>query len=128
MRVAVSGATGYLGSHLIIALLEKGNSVLAITRKMNDALGMLLLKYPLSFSVCELISDDLLYDIEKFSPQAVYSTTCCYETDVKFLEKRPRPKSWCKLKEPKALVSLYNVIAKKTQRRNKSFCLRYRLH
>ena len=41
---------------------------------------------------------------------------------------RPRLKSWCKLKEPKALVSLYNVIAKKNTKEKQKQWLRYRLH
>ena len=87
MRVAVSGATGYLGLNLIRALLAQGETVLGVARKKNDSLECLLSEYKDRFCVCELASSDLLYEMQSFCPQVVYSTTCCYESDAGFLEK-----------------------------------------
>lgn len=87
MKIAVSGATGYIGGLLIDRLLKDGNYVLGITRKINDKINSLILKYPQNFSVCELISEDMSLALQNFMPEVVYSTTCCYETDIKFLEK-----------------------------------------
>ena len=65
MKIAVSGATGYIGLHLIHKLLENDNQILAITRKNTEKLS----------SICKKYAD------------CIYSTTCCYETDSKFLER-----------------------------------------
>ena len=51
-----------------------------------------------------------------------------YKASLEYELERPRLKSWCKLKEPKALVSLYNVIAKKNTKEKQKQWLRYRLH
>ena len=87
MKIAVSGATGYIGFHLIHKLLSDGNTVLAITRKLNEKLIALADKYSHTLFLCELISDNAFVAIERFYPDVIYSTTCCYETDMQFLEK-----------------------------------------
>ncbi len=87
MKIAVSGANGYLGYRLIKVLAEKNNQILAITRKSSDRLSEIQKKYGEKISVCELISDDLFVAVESFKPDCVFSTTCCYETDAKFLER-----------------------------------------
>ena len=87
MKIAVSGASGYLGYKLIKVLAEKNNLILAITRKSSDRLSEIQKKYAEKISICELISDDLFVAVESFKPDCVYSTTCCYETDSKFLER-----------------------------------------
>jgi len=87
MKIAVSGATGYIGFHLIHKLLSEGNMVLAITRKINRRLASLADRYIDTLFFCELISDDAFTAIEQFCPEVIYSTTCCYETDMDFLEK-----------------------------------------
>ncbi len=87
MKIAVSGASGYLGTHIISQLLKEKNTVLGITRKTNKELEKISLENPQNFSLCELINDDLFLMMQNFSPDVVFSTTCCYETDVKFLEK-----------------------------------------
>jgi len=87
MKIAVSGATGYIGFHLIRKLLSDGDTVLAITRKLNEKLIALAYLYTDTLFFCELISDDAFIIIEQFCPEVIYSTTCCYETDMDFLEK-----------------------------------------
>lgn len=87
MRIVVSGATGYIGFRLISSLLKLGHDVLGIARKKNDKLIELNEKFKSEFQICELISDELLYTVQNFNPQLFYSTTCCYETDSKYLEK-----------------------------------------
>lgn len=87
MKIAVSGATGYIGFHLIDKLLSVGNTVLAITRNVNEKLVALADRYTHTLLFCELISDDVFVAIEQFCPDVIYSTTCCYETDMQFLEK-----------------------------------------
>src|SRR6266540_4647606 len=37
MRVAVTGATGFIGTHLVRALVERGDDVMAIARESSDA-------------------------------------------------------------------------------------------
>ena len=87
MKIAVSGATGYIGLHLINKLLENDNQILAITRKNTEKLSSFCKKYEGKISVCEIVSDDLFLAVEDFKPDCIYSTTCCYETDSKFLER-----------------------------------------
>ncbi len=87
MKCAVSGATGYIGFRLAKRLLEDGRTVLGIVRKPDDRIKGLMEKYPERFFVCELSADDLFLSMRNFDPDVVFSTTCCYETDVKFLEK-----------------------------------------
>ena len=87
MNIAVSGATGYLGYRIIKALAEKNNKILAITRKTTKELIFLAKKYAGKIFVCELVSDDLFLAVENFKPDCIVSTTCCYETDSKFLER-----------------------------------------
>lgn len=87
MRIVVSGATGYIASLLIARLLQKGEDVLAVTRKANDKLYCLEKDYKNKFQICEIITDDLYSCIYRFKPDVIYSTTCCYETDSKYLEK-----------------------------------------
>lgn len=87
MRVAVSGASGYLGTHLISLFLTQGNDVLGIVRNMNASLLDLQGKYAEHFSICGSVFDDMFHAMRQFSPDVVYSTTCCYETDISFLER-----------------------------------------
>ncbi|MBO7484653.1 MAG: NAD(P)-dependent oxidoreductase [Spirochaetaceae bacterium] len=87
MKIAVSGATGYIGLHLINKLLNNDNQILAITRKNTEKLSSICKKYAGKISVCELVYDDLFLAVESFKPDCIYSTTCCYETDSNFLER-----------------------------------------
>ncbi len=87
MKIAVSGATGYIGLHLINKLFENDNQVLAITRKNTETLSSFCKKYEGKITICELVSDDLFLTVESFNPDCIVSTTCCYETDSKFLER-----------------------------------------
>lgn len=87
MKIAVSGATGYLGSHLINKLLDNDNQILAIARKNTEKLSSFCIKYSGKISVCELVYDDLFLAVENFNPDCIVSTTCCYETDSKYLER-----------------------------------------
>ena len=87
MKIVVSGSTGYLGFNLIKKLADNDNQILAITRKNTEKLSTLCKKYAGKISICELISDDLFLAVESFKPDCIYSTTCCYEADSKFLER-----------------------------------------
>ena len=86
MNVVVSGASGYLGSKLLESFLSCGNRVLAVARNTRGRLRGLAKEYP-ALEFCELDVDDLLFSMSRFSPDVVLSTTCCYETDPKFLSK-----------------------------------------
>ena len=86
MNVVVSGASGYLGLKLIESFLSQGNRVLAVARNTRDRLGTLAKEHG-ALELCELDVDDLLFSMAKFAPDVVVSTTCCYETDPKFLTK-----------------------------------------
>lgn len=118
MRIAISGASGYIGYHLIDKLAQK-NSILAITRKKTEKLSALCSKYADNISVCELLSDDMFLDVAKFNPDYIISTTCCYETDSRFLEKTvdsnytfPSLLLKCAIQNPKiggGLVSFINI-------------------
>lgn len=86
MNIVVSGASGYLGCKLVESFLSHDNRVLAVARNTGGRLRTLAEKYP-SLDICELDVDDLLFSMSSFSPDVVVSTTCCYETDPKFLTK-----------------------------------------
>ncbi len=87
MRVAISGATGYLGRKLIECFCSEGHSVLAITRTQNSQITALGKRFGALLTICELETEELLFTLGNFSPDVVFSTTCCYETDAKFLNK-----------------------------------------
>ncbi|MBP5157470.1 MAG: NAD(P)-dependent oxidoreductase [Treponema sp.] len=86
MNVVVSGASGYLGCKLVESFLSRGNRVLAVARNTRGRLRTLAKDCP-ALELCELDVDDLLFSMSRFSPDVVLSTTCCYETDPKFLTK-----------------------------------------
>lgn len=87
MNVVVSGASGYLGFKLIESFLAEGNRVLAVARNVSGRLDALSQSSGGCLELCELDVDDLLFSMAQFQPDVVVSTTCCYETDPKFLTK-----------------------------------------
>ena len=80
MKVAISGSTGYLGFKLVNAFLRQGVDVLAITRNINDKLIRLSQEFK-TLHICESVKENLSFVLQNFSPNVIYSTTCCYETD-----------------------------------------------
>ena len=86
MNVVISGASGYLGGRLVESFLSHGDRVLAVARNTKGRLSSLA-KENGGLDVCELDVDDLLFSMSRFAPDVVLSTTCCYETDPKFLMK-----------------------------------------
>ncbi len=87
MKIAITGASGYIGFKLLSRFLEDGNKLLAITRSSNPKILSLTKKYSANLEICELDVDDLFFCIHKFTPDAIISTSCCYESDPKFLTK-----------------------------------------
>ncbi len=87
MKIAITGASGYIGFKLLSRFLEDGNKLLAITRSSNKKILSLAKKYSGSLEICELDVDDLFFCIHKFAPDTILSTSCCYESDPKFLNK-----------------------------------------
>ena len=87
MNIVVSGASGYLGFKLIQSFLAQGNRVLAVARNVSGRLETLAKSSGENLELCELDVDDLLFSMAQFQPDVVVSTTCCYETDPKFLTK-----------------------------------------
>lgn len=87
MKIAVSGASGYIGHKLVLKFLEASCPVLAVTRCETESLRELKKRYFNLLFICELKRDDLSKMLQIFNPDVVYSTTCCYETDIDFLDK-----------------------------------------
>ncbi|MCR5621668.1 MAG: NAD(P)-dependent oxidoreductase [Treponema sp.] len=86
MNIVISGASGYLGHRLAGHLCSVGHHVLALTRTKNGRLDALAKKYG-TLEICELETDELFFTLSRFNPDVFFSTTCCYETDTRFLSK-----------------------------------------
>ena len=86
MNIVISGSTGYLGLRLAEHFCSSGHKVLALTRTKNGRLDALAKEYG-SLEICELETDELFFMLSRFSPGVFFSTTCCYETDTRFLNK-----------------------------------------
>ncbi|MET4186702.1 nucleoside-diphosphate-sugar epimerase [Bradyrhizobium sp. JR7.2] len=56
MKVLVTGATGFVGRHVVSALLAKGHSVAAVARDANKARSLLWFEH-VEFIACDLHSD-----------------------------------------------------------------------
>lgn len=87
MKVVFSGANGYIGYKLVSYHLQHGDDVLAISCNTCDKLNDIKSKYPNSLELCDIIDDTLPIQIFAFHADVIFSTTCCYETDVRFIDK-----------------------------------------
>lgn len=87
MRIAISGATGYLGSKLIGHFCSEGHHVLALARNITPSLSALAGNSDGLLELCDTEADEMLFNISRFGPDTIFSTTCCYETDAKFLNR-----------------------------------------
>jgi CDP-paratose synthetase len=93
MKVLIAGATGYLGNRLAEMFLcppppykqHSQNELLLLVRN-KDTLPKNLHGRD-NISICEIQHDTLEERIKEFSPNVVYCTTCCYETDSEYLLK-----------------------------------------
>jgi CDP-paratose synthetase len=90
MKILIAGATGYLGFRLARRFLDNPpppqyRELLLLVRN-KDNLSKDLQDRDNVF-ICEINSVSLEKTIEIFSPDIVYCTTCCYETDPEYLLK-----------------------------------------
>jgi CDP-paratose synthetase len=91
MKILIAGATGYLGSRLAEMFLYSPrspflhNELLLLVRNKNNLSKNF--QYRNNILICEIYGESLEKRIEEFSPDVVYCTTCCYETDSEYLLK-----------------------------------------
>ncbi|MDR2010959.1 MAG: NAD-dependent epimerase/dehydratase [Bacteroidales bacterium] len=90
MRILIAGVTGYLGKRLaekFMLFMGGGgiNTILLLVRDKNRLSENL--QCGNNISICEIYGESLEKRIKEFSPDVVYCTTCCYETDSEYLLK-----------------------------------------
>ena len=61
MRVLLTGATGFVGSHIIEELISNNNIVIALVRKTSDLKW--IKDYPVQFEQCSLNDEEKLAEI-----------------------------------------------------------------
>jgi len=92
MNIVITGATGYLGSKLVERLLDPPplavnceNNLLLIVR--NKSFVPKKINKMKNVLICNINEDSLHDSVVSFSPDIIFSTTCCYETDPEFIYK-----------------------------------------
>jgi CDP-paratose synthetase len=88
MKILVAGATGYLGNKLaemFLSPLSAHNELLLLARNKNNLSKKL--QCGNNVVIGDIYNESLEKKIEEFSPDVVYCTTCCYETDPEYLLK-----------------------------------------
>ena len=87
MNIAVTGASGYIGKKLVRHFLGCADKVLAVTRNKNKGLESLEEEYKSLLSIAYVGSDDMPAIMRDFLPDAVYSTSCCYESSLESIRR-----------------------------------------
>jgi CDP-paratose synthetase len=90
MKILIAGATGYLGNRLAEMFLYTPspcirNELFLLVRDKNSLSKNL--QYRNNIFICEIYGEHIENRIKDFSPDVVYCTTCCYETDSEYLLK-----------------------------------------
>ncbi|GHU16253.1 hypothetical protein FACS1894163_05260 [Spirochaetia bacterium] len=90
MNIIIAGATGYLGSRLVERLCSyppppDRHNILLILR--DESRLSEILRDQRNVSICNINDEFLQNRIREFSPDIVFCTTCCYETDPEYLYK-----------------------------------------
>jgi CDP-paratose synthetase len=87
MKICIAGATGYLGNKLaeMFYASTMHNELLLLVRNRNNLSKKM--QYKDNVFVCEIQDELLVKKVEEFSPDVVFCTTCCYETDPEYLLK-----------------------------------------
>lgn len=94
MNIIIAGATGYLGGKFIESLLYFPPPILNVYLEYNilillreESLLPEALKNNINVSICNINNDSLQDSINNFSPDIIFCSTCCYETDPEYLYK-----------------------------------------
>ena len=93
MNIVIAGASGYLGTKLIEKLIlpplpnlsDCEYNLLLIVRDESCILEKI--KKHKNIFICNIINDSLHDCIVNFSPDIIFCTTCCYETNPEYLYK-----------------------------------------
>jgi len=91
MNIVIAGATGYLGTKLVERLMlapsnSNCNYYLLLIVRDESSIPETIKKHE-KVSICNINNDSLHDCIVNFSPDIIFCTTCCYETNPEYLYK-----------------------------------------
>jgi nucleoside-diphosphate-sugar epimerase len=77
MKILVTGATGFIGTHLVFSLLEYGYDVAMIKRKDSGLKGLTSVQNKIQIFASDAYND-IFFAIEKFTPDVVVHLAALY--------------------------------------------------
>jgi nucleoside-diphosphate-sugar epimerase len=76
-KILVTGATGFIGSHLVLSLLEHGHEVAILKRKDSSLKELAAIQDKIQVFASDTY-DDIFFAIEKFAPDVVVHLAALY--------------------------------------------------